>query len=610
MLFIRIPPMKSAGLSERDSFASPRQLNLRSQQTPTKSKQSNPMETRSLASIGHKPAPYGHACTGCSKAKCKCISRGVGVPCERCHRLLKQCSPSTVVRKGLSRRVASQSTRERASDKPSSHREQQVAIHPVSEHTNSRLPAPAENSLAVPYHMVADTVHAQSLGTRIACAPPILPNDQPDLLMAPSVPALSPPLELCPVDAEAVLKTFKELHLKSFPFIYFEESLRITDRIRDRKFLGVCSGVAASLVFDLRLDRVVAQENPYKETDIGRAYTYPIPQHVPSPGRTNEERRAVLACFCICTAISELLESPPMRWTSDMEASLQHLASYPEVLHDRILVAIVKVFKIIDAVSAASTSRHLDMYAERDSKLPPAVYTSYLVNRLDSLKSELSPDILNETFHAIIFEAQCLHSGFISETIRSYISYVEASINDLPLHRQANPADGNSWLDFRKAEHLHACLNACRQHLDNWSHFTIDELYCMSMPVHWYFARCTQILYRLSLMNDPSWDKKTVRNAVDLLGVMEATAQRFLATAETKRLDVDSVSWFTKAAGALRHAASIWGKALSNDSSLDEMTMVSQQSGSVDSIPGVGIAVPADLTSDDWMMDLWTEWQE
>ncbi|CAH0041772.1 unnamed protein product [Clonostachys rhizophaga] len=548
------------------------------------------METRSPASTRHKPAPYGHACAGCSKAKCKCISRGVGVPCERCHRLLKQCLPSTVVRKGLSKRMASHLARERGSEKPSSRREEQDFIHSVSEHTDLRLPAPGENPSAVPHHVATDTVHAQSFGARISCAPPVLLNSQPELLMTPSAPALSPHLELCPVDAEAVFKTFKELHLKSFPFIHFEDSLRITDRIRDRKFLGVCSGVAASLVFDLRLDRVVAQENPYKETDIGRAYTYPVPQQVPSLGRTNVERRAVLACFCICTAISELLESPPMRWTSDMEASLQHLSSFPEVLHDRILVAIVKVFRIIDVVSAASTSRNIEIYAERDSQLPPAVYTSYLVNRLNSLKSDLSQDILNE------------------KTIRSYISYAEASINDLSLHRQANSADGNLWLDFRKAEHLHACLNACRQHLDNWSHFTIDELYCMSMPVHWYFARCTQILYRLSLMSDPSWDKRTVRNAIDLLGVMEATAQRFLATAEIKRLDVDSISWFTKAANALRHAASIWGKALADDGSFDESNVVTQQSGSVDSTPGVG--VPADLTSDDWMMDLWTEWQE
>ncbi|VUC24953.1 unnamed protein product [Clonostachys rosea] len=550
------------------------------------------METRKPAAIGHKPAPYGHACVGCSKAKCKCISRGVGAPCERCHRLLKQCLPSTVIRKGLSRRMAIQSAREHRNDQPRTCMEKNGNLQPLSSNTTSGLPTPRERLSATPHCDITDSFQAQSMGVRIACAPPTLPNSQPELLMTPPAPASSPPLELGPVEAEEVLKTFKELHLKSFPFIHFAESLRITDRIRDKRFLGVCSGVAASLVFDLRLDRVVAQENPYKETDIGRAYSYPIPQQVQSLGRTNEQRRAVLACFCICTAISELLESPPMRWTSDMETSLQHLSSNPEVLHDRMLVAIVKVFRVIDAVSAASTSRHLDKYAERDSKLPPAIYTSHLVNRLNVLKSDLSPDILNE------------------KTIKAYMSYVEASINDIPLHNQSSRADDNSWLDFRKAEHLHACLNACRQHLDNWSHFTVDDLYCMSMPVHWYFARCTQILYRLSLMDDPSWDKKMVRKATDLLSVMETTAQRFLTTAETKRLDVDSLSWFTKAASALRHAVSIWGKALAEENSFDELNMVSHPGGSVDSTADVGNVVPSDLISDDWMMDLWTEWQE
>jgi hypothetical protein len=88
-----------------------------------------------------------------------------------------------------------------------------------------------------------------------------------------------------------------------------------------------------------------------------------------------------------------------------MEASLLHLSSFPEVLHDRILVAIVKVFRIIDVVSAASTSRNIEIYAERDSQLPPAVYTSYLVNRLNSLKSDLSQDILNESMKYHVYSS-------------------------------------------------------------------------------------------------------------------------------------------------------------------------------------------------------------
>lgn len=51
-------------------------------------------------------ASYGRACAGCYKAKCKCILRGPGLNCERCHRLKQECAPSTVVRKRLSRNTA------------------------------------------------------------------------------------------------------------------------------------------------------------------------------------------------------------------------------------------------------------------------------------------------------------------------------------------------------------------------------------------------------------------------------------------------------------------------------------------------------------------------
>ncbi|KAK1705618.1 uncharacterized protein BDZ83DRAFT_543546, partial [Colletotrichum acutatum] len=44
-------------------------------------------------------APYGRACTNCSRAKCKCILRPVGGACERCHRLGKSCQPSNPIRK-------------------------------------------------------------------------------------------------------------------------------------------------------------------------------------------------------------------------------------------------------------------------------------------------------------------------------------------------------------------------------------------------------------------------------------------------------------------------------------------------------------------------------
>ncbi|KUI64004.1 Transcriptional regulator WAR1 [Cytospora mali] len=61
---------------------------------------------RSTATSQHAgtgmPAPYGHACTNCAKAKCKCVYRGTGGRleiCQRCFRLNKECQPSVPSRR-------------------------------------------------------------------------------------------------------------------------------------------------------------------------------------------------------------------------------------------------------------------------------------------------------------------------------------------------------------------------------------------------------------------------------------------------------------------------------------------------------------------------------
>ncbi|KAI2467660.1 hypothetical protein F4781DRAFT_302295 [Annulohypoxylon bovei var. microspora] len=51
------------------------------------------------ASASCSPAPYGQACAGCSRAKCKCFYRSDGSSCERCHRLGKTCEPALALRK-------------------------------------------------------------------------------------------------------------------------------------------------------------------------------------------------------------------------------------------------------------------------------------------------------------------------------------------------------------------------------------------------------------------------------------------------------------------------------------------------------------------------------
>ncbi|KAI9046237.1 C6 transcription factor [Aspergillus affinis] len=65
---------------------------------------------RSRTALGQSSA-YGHACTQCYKAKCRCVRTANGDTCERCIRLKKTCEPS-----GSARRRNAQTTTNDASD--------------------------------------------------------------------------------------------------------------------------------------------------------------------------------------------------------------------------------------------------------------------------------------------------------------------------------------------------------------------------------------------------------------------------------------------------------------------------------------------------------------
>jgi hypothetical protein len=83
-------------------------------------------------------------------------------------------------------------------------------------------------------------------------------------------------------------------------------------RHRHQKVLCTYASMVASLAFHLRLDRF-GRWNPCKETDSIAAYSNP--RKVPSAPvqRTYEERRAVIACFCVCATCASSFLSLALR---------------------------------------------------------------------------------------------------------------------------------------------------------------------------------------------------------------------------------------------------------------------------------------------------------
>lgn len=73
------------------------------------------------------------------------------------------------------------------------------------------------------------------------------------------------------------------------------------------------------------------------------------------------------------------------------------------------------------------------------------------------------------------------------------------------------------------------------------------------------------MLYRLSLTDDPGWDRATIRQTVDLIAVLEKAAGRFAAVARDVGLKSDGPDggdMFTKGANALYSTIPAWKASL------------------------------------------------
>lgn len=179
----------------------------------------------------------------------------------------------------------------------------------------------------------------------------------------------------------------------------------------------------------------------------------------------------------------------------------------------------------------------------------------------------------------------------------------------MPLSYSHESFPAPRWLDQMKPECVYACVTACKQNIDNWFDLSTEECSGLSVMATIHFARCTHILYRLSLIDDPSWDRKMVRDAVDLLDMLERAADKFGEVAKFKGLELDEESVFLRGTAALRNAIPIWAKAFAD---ADAAALAARGGGvvpppPVEDIRGLEGVVPMDFTDAGWM-DLLTNW--
>ncbi|KAK8017637.1 Zn2/Cys6 DNA-binding protein [Apiospora rasikravindrae] len=403
-------------------------------------------------------------------------------------------------------------------------------------------------------------------------------------------------------EAEVVLQTFRTKRLRHFPILYLPPEMTAQDLWRERPFLwlvvrAVCSrsvkeqnvladrirqtiarrtivdcdcdldmlqgllvflgwcayfsygkpflctmcNMAISVAFDLRITRPAREDmiaHPYM--NCFTAYTWRHgPKGVNIPPPSNETRRALLACFIICTNICSFMKFDVVQWSPPLSDCMTKLAESRETPADEVLIALAKIAKVSEDVS-----RQFKGPEDREKTAPPYILVKAFLDSLQQVKEGFSPEVLQ------------------NDVVITNIRSTRILIYELAISHQ--PPSVYSGLEYRRIEYLHACLQATKSYLDNFRVLDAASIPMCCSSILFHFACTMKVLYRLLLLEDPGWDRVAARKEADIVYYLEQSAAKFEQAHQVAGIDnADSEGdLFKRAGAALRLTMPTWRAAL------------------------------------------------
>ncbi|OJJ50287.1 hypothetical protein ASPZODRAFT_2117511 [Penicilliopsis zonata CBS 506.65] len=471
------------------------------------------MDRETLLS-GRTPAPYGRACEPCALAKCKCILRTAGDRCERCHRLDRECRPSkTVRRRNPQKGRLSKTARLEEKLDNLTNLLKTSGVEIGEGESLARVPAGG-----CPMAESTSTTDDSSDSGRMDTGPE---------------PTLS--------EAAEYLTRFQTQKSQYMPLVYIPPEKTVQQLRQERPFLYLCimtistTNVPQQLALSRKARKIMGQEIIHDSTvdrldlllgilvylswlqyqvDQSRVFAMthlaiglvfelglnrPLTnrvcqydcQHSSPPTRTMEERRTVVGCFLLTSTLSYfILKIDALRWTPYLNGCLQVLETQPECTNDELLVHLVQIQLV------SQTGWQDGMTTASDNvRAPPPFYLHALRSQLDQARRNFGPHLQT---HAVLL----LHAH--SATL---------AINDFALSGLPIVLENSRSLQL---DCLYACLDSVKLYFDLF--FAIPPAAFFDLPV----SICGQVnqtlsaLYRLSILDDPAWDRVAVRKIVDI----------------------------------------------------------------------------------------------
>lgn len=326
-----------------------------------------------------------------------------------------------------------------------------------------------------------------------------------------------------------------------------------------------------------------------------------------------------------------------------MESGLEKLAAKPEYFGDEVLVALTRVSLVIEDLARVTWRR-----SDHATAATPIFYVKPLRARLDQLRKGFSPQLLQESRSRRII---CCDTPFRLTTptgmVLSLIYYAETLINEMALfHNTAAAYPPNIGaegpvvypippmnvpettlstyssqaflkpLNIPRLEMLHQCLEAVKSNIANFFSFSPERYPGMPFALMVHFSHANQVLYRLSILDEPDWDRNAVRQTADIITVLNEAANKMSLVNAAAGIVEDGAHpyIFTKGAAVLRNTITIWEASLAQHgvSGVD----VSVGTAASNNATGNDIAFPGgdpmpmmmEFGNEAWLTDMFTSW--
>lgn len=297
-----------------------------------------------------------------------------------------------------------------------------------------------------------------------------------------------------------------------------------------------------------------------------------------------------------------------LRWSPHMDDCLAILEREREHPGDELLVKLVQLQRVADEAHRMIIA---DAIAYSDSNQAPSyVHRGSLFCKFKDIKESISHNLATHGKLAPCFDAPRKAADSSQAYLQSHILGAEILVQSVGLTGRHMPST-------QRIDAMYLCLKAVRAWYDNF--FTVPLEVMPGFPFSLYIQLLhAQIsLYRITVSDEPGWDKDIVRNTANLLEILDRIADLFdrLQTIYTFKADVANDTIFVKTAKVMRTMRSTWEPVLAPH--LTGMPTPNSQVMPVQhlaetNLPGQQVLedhVAMDFSDINWMTDVFGPWE-